>query len=40
MLGRMTATLYALPGSHPVAAVEVALRLKSIDYHRVDLLPR
>ena len=39
MLGRMTATLYALPGSHPVAAVEVALRLKSIDYHRVDLLP-
>jgi glutathione S-transferase len=35
----MTATLYALPGSHPVAAVEVALRLKSIDYHRVDLLP-
>ena len=39
MLGRMTATLYALPGSHPVAAVEVALRLKSIDYRRVDLLP-
>ena len=35
----MTATLYALPGSHPVAAVEVALRLKSIDYRRVDLLP-
>ena len=35
----MTATLYALPASHPVAAVEVALRLKSIDYHRVDLLP-
>jgi glutathione S-transferase len=39
MLGRVTATLYALPGSHPVAAVEVALRLKSIDYRRVDLLP-
>lgn len=39
MLGGMTATLYALPGSHPVAAVEVALRLKSIDYRRVDLLP-
>jgi glutathione S-transferase len=35
----MTATLYGLPGSHPVAAVEVALRLKSIDYRRVDLLP-
>ncbi|MGH2904019.1 MAG: glutathione S-transferase N-terminal domain-containing protein [Solirubrobacteraceae bacterium] len=35
----MTATLYALPASHPVAAVEVALRMKSIDYRRVDLLP-
>jgi glutathione S-transferase len=35
----MTVKLYALPGSHPVAAVEVALRLKSIDYRRVDLLP-
>ncbi len=31
--------LYALPGSHPCAAVEVAMRLKSIPYHRVDLLP-
>jgi glutathione S-transferase len=31
--------LYALPGSHPCAAVEVALRLKSIDYKRIDLLP-
>jgi glutathione S-transferase len=31
--------LYALPASHPCAAVEVALRLKSIDYKRVDLLP-
>jgi glutathione S-transferase len=31
--------LYALPGSHPCAAVEVALRLKGIDYKRVDLLP-
>jgi glutathione S-transferase len=31
--------LYALPGSHPCAAVEVALRLKSIDYQRVDFLP-
>jgi glutathione S-transferase len=39
MLVRMTARLYAIPSSHPVAAVEVALRLKSIDYHRVDLLP-
>jgi glutathione S-transferase len=31
--------LYAVPGSHPCAAVEVALRLKSIDYERVDFLP-
>ena len=28
-----------LPGSHPCAAVEVALRLKAIAYDRVDLLP-
>jgi glutathione S-transferase len=31
--------LYVLPGSHPCAAVEAALRLKSIAYDRVDLLP-
>ncbi|MGO8905430.1 MAG: glutathione S-transferase N-terminal domain-containing protein [Solirubrobacteraceae bacterium] len=31
--------LYALPGSHPCAAVEAALRMKSIAYKRVDLLP-
>src|SRR5438270_10591624 len=31
--------LYVLPGSHPCAAVEAALKLKSIDYDRVDLLP-
>ncbi|HSZ14595.1 MAG TPA: glutathione S-transferase N-terminal domain-containing protein [Solirubrobacteraceae bacterium] len=31
--------LYALPGSHPCAAVEAALRLKSMPYKRVDLLP-
>lgn len=35
----MTAKLYVLPGSHPCAAVEAALRLKGIDYTRVDLLP-
>jgi glutathione S-transferase len=35
----MTAKLYVLPGSHPCAAVEVALRLKSIEYDRVNLLP-
>ncbi len=31
--------LYVLPGSHPCAAVEAALRLKGIAYRRVDLLP-
>lgn len=31
--------LYSQPGSHPCAAVEAALALKSIDYKRVDLLP-
>jgi glutathione S-transferase len=31
--------LYVLPGSHPCDAVEVALKLKSIAYERVDLLP-
>jgi len=35
----MTAKLYVNPGSHPCAAVEAALALKSIDYDRVDLLP-
>ena len=43
MLGIAMATarpkLYVLPGSHPCAAVEAALKLKSIDYQRVDLLP-
>jgi glutathione S-transferase len=33
------AKLYVLPGSHPCAAVEVALRLKSMPFERVDLLP-
>jgi glutathione S-transferase len=35
----MTIKLYVLPGSHPCAAVEAALKLKAIDYKRVDLLP-
>jgi glutathione S-transferase len=35
----MKPKLYVLPGSHPCAAVEEALRRKSIDYDRVDLLP-
>ena len=43
MLGLVMTTirpkLYVLPGSHPCAAVEAALKLKSIDYDRVDLLP-
>jgi glutathione S-transferase len=39
MLPSVNVKLYALPGSHPCAAVEVALRLKSIDHKRVDLLP-
>jgi glutathione S-transferase len=33
------AKLYALPGSHPCAAVQAALELKSLAYRRVDLLP-
>jgi glutathione S-transferase len=35
----MTVTLYAVPGSHPSAAVERALELKGIAHRRVDLLP-
>jgi glutathione S-transferase len=34
-----TPKLYSLPASHPCAAVEQALKLKSIAYQRVDLLP-
>ena len=33
------ATLYALPASHPCAAVELALRLKGVDHRRVDMIP-
>ena len=35
----MAATLYAVPASHPCAAVETALQLKSIEYRRVDVPP-
>ena len=35
----MPATLYALPASHPCAAIEVALRLKGVAYERVDMIP-
>ena len=31
--------LYVIPGSHPCAAVEEALRRKGIEFDRVDLLP-
>jgi glutathione S-transferase len=43
ILGRLMSAarprLYVLPGSHPCAAVEAALELKSIDYDSVVLLP-
>jgi glutathione S-transferase len=35
----LPATLYALPASHPCAAIELALRLKGIAYERVDMIP-
>jgi len=35
----MTAKLYAVPASHPCAAVEVALNMKGIAYRRTDMLP-
>ena len=35
----MTAKLYALPASHPCAAIELALRLKRVRYERVDMIP-
>jgi glutathione S-transferase len=34
----MTTKLYTMSGSHPCAAVEAALALKSIEYDRVELL--
>ena len=38
-MGATRPKLYVLPGSHPCAAVEAALELKSIDYDSVVLLP-
>jgi glutathione S-transferase len=35
----VAATLYAVPASHPCAAVEKALQLKGVDYRRVDVPP-
>ncbi len=33
------ATLYALPASHPCAGVALAMRLKGVDFRRVDMIP-
>jgi glutathione S-transferase len=35
----MAATLYAVPASHPCAAVERALQLKGIPFRRIDIPP-
>lgn len=35
----MAVKLYAVPASHPCAAVEAALRLKGIAYRRTDFIP-
>jgi glutathione S-transferase len=35
----MTPKLYVLTGSHPCDAVEAALKLKSIHYERIELVP-
>ena len=35
----MPATLYAVPASHPCAAIEKALQLKGVEYRRVDIPP-
>ncbi|MGI8780566.1 MAG: glutathione S-transferase N-terminal domain-containing protein [Solirubrobacteraceae bacterium] len=35
----MTTVLYAIPASHPCAAVERALQLKRVAYRRVELIP-
>jgi glutathione S-transferase len=35
----VAATLYAVPASHPCAAVERALQLKGIEYRRIDVPP-
>ena len=38
-MGGARPKLYVLPGSHPCAAVEAALEIKSIGYDSVVLLP-
>jgi glutathione S-transferase len=39
MVRLVTATLYAVPASHPCAAIELALNLKGIPFRRVDMIP-
>jgi glutathione S-transferase len=34
-----TLTLHALPPSHPCMTVDAALRLKGLEFERVDLTP-
>jgi glutathione S-transferase len=36
---QMNVKLYVIPASHPCAAVEQALRLKGLEFDRVDLVP-
>jgi glutathione S-transferase len=35
----VAATLFAVPASHPCAAVEKALQLKRVEYRRIDVPP-
>jgi glutathione S-transferase len=35
----LTAKLFAVPASHPCAAIEAALTLKAVDYRRIDMIP-
>jgi len=39
LAGAMTAVLYAIPASHPCAAVERALQIKRVPYRRVEMIP-
>src|SRR5215204_6116963 len=39
LAGAMTAVLYAIPTSHPCAAVERALQIKRVPYRRVEMIP-
>jgi glutathione S-transferase len=35
----VTAKLFAVPASHPCAAIEAALTLKGVDHRRIDMIP-